>query len=207
MASSNVNNSVATDIDFDGAGVRLGLDAKRCYNIHNKVFLQGYIKSGVSFLAGEFNGTYDQGNQFDSSQVDTEWQAGRIVPVYELEVGAGWCSKCGTWSITGGYTYAAWTNVVKTDDGWVMVYISDRRINGQKVFGIGYALSQDGIHWERGSTQPLISTAEKNWHWLFTISVLEIDGNVHVYYSGRPDRAPATTNIYTLIQTGDLFEK
>jgi predicted GH43/DUF377 family glycosyl hydrolase len=95
-------------------------------------------------------------------------------------------------------------NVVQTQDGWVMLYVSDRSNNiGRKVFGIGYALSQDGIHWERGSTEPLASTAEK--FWLFTISILEFDDTIHAYYSARPERSPATTNVYTLTQIGDLF--
>ena len=100
------------------------------------------------------------------------------------------------------------SNVVQTEDGWVMLYVSERSsISRGKVFGIGYALSQDGIHWERGSTEPLVSTAEKFWNWLYTVSVTEIDGTIHVYYSGRPKGSPATTNVYTLTQIDDLFAK
>ena len=116
VTNSNTNNSVATDIDFEGAGLRLGLDMRGCCNLKNKLFLTAYCNTHVNLLAGEFNGTYIQGNQFDNSQVDTVWEAGRIVPMYELEVGVGLCSPCGTWSVTCGYLYNAWANVVKTDD-------------------------------------------------------------------------------------------
>ena len=97
-------------------------------------------------------------------------------------------------------------SVLQTQDGWVMLYVSEQTsISERKMFGIGYAHSQDGLHWERGSTEPLVSTAEKSWNWLYTISVREINGLLHAYYSGQPSRAPATTNVYTLTQIGDLF--
>ena len=96
-------------------------------------------------------------------------------------------------------------NVVQTLDGWVMFYVSDRTVLGRREFGIGYALSEDGITWERGNPEPLVSTGEKFWNWLYTVSVLEIDGAIHAYYSGRPNRSPATTNVYVLTQIGELF--
>lgn len=97
-------------------------------------------------------------------------------------------------------------NVIQTEDGWLMVYVSDQTsISGRKVFGIGYALSQDGIDWQRGSPDALLSSDEKGWHWLYTVSILEVEGTIQAYYSGRPSRSPITTNIYTLTQIGDLF--
>ena len=136
--NSTTNNTVATDIDFEGAGVRLGLDMRGCCNLREVVFLTAYCNTHVNFLAGEFNGTYLQGNQFDNSQVDTTWEAGRIVPMYELEVGFGFCSPCGTWSVTGGYLYNAWANVVKTDD-----FIS--AVHGSTFQDMGDTITFDGF--------------------------------------------------------------
>jgi predicted GH43/DUF377 family glycosyl hydrolase len=100
------------------------------------------------------------------------------------------------------------SNVVQKQDGWVMLYISDRTgVSGQKSFAIGYALSQDGINWQRPSAEdPLVWTRDKLWHWLYTLSIIEIDGNIHALYSARPSRSPATTNVYTLIQYDDIFK-
>lgn len=98
-------------------------------------------------------------------------------------------------------------NVIQTEDGWLMFYVSDRgRHLGRQTFGLGYAVSQDGVAWTRGNLDPLISTSDKSWFWLFTVSALEIDGAAYVYYSARPDRNPATVNVYMFIQNGELFE-
>ena len=68
-------------------------------------------------------------------------------------------------------------NVVQTDEGWVMFYVSDRgRRLGRRVFGIGYALSTDGIHWERAGAGPLVATGQRSMYWLFTVSAAIVDG-------------------------------
>jgi hypothetical protein len=76
---------VATDIDFTGAGLKLGLEAERFYCA---VPLKLYAKGMTSLMAGEFDATYQQTVQNNSGYgVNTGWKAGRIVPTFDLEIG------------------------------------------------------------------------------------------------------------------------
>jgi hypothetical protein len=108
------NETVDTDIDFYGAGLRMGLEHER--NLFRG--LSAYGKLHGSLLAGEWTADYDQGNNFDASVVDTTWKAGRLTPVLDFEVGMGWTSKCGFWRLNAGYIYSAWFNGVNTND-WI----------------------------------------------------------------------------------------
>jgi hypothetical protein len=108
----NGNETVDTDIDFDGIGLRLGLEGSR----YARRGLSAYGKGFVNLLAGEFRADYDQGNSFDSSVVDTNWEAGRLVPILDLETGLGWTTANGCWYFSLGYLYSAWFNSVKTDE-------------------------------------------------------------------------------------------
>lgn len=109
----NGTEDVVTDIDFDGAGVRLGLEAER-QSCRSR--LRVYSKASSSFLAGKFSASYFQGQSFDPSVVDTNWEAGRIVPVLDLEAGAGWTSKSGRLRLGVGYMVSAWFNTVQTEE-------------------------------------------------------------------------------------------
>jgi hypothetical protein len=111
----NGNETVITDIDFDGVGIHAGLEGER--RLRNGRWLV-YGKVAGSLLAGEWAAAYDHGNNFDSSIVDTEWEAGRITSIVELEFGLTWLSKCENWRLSAGYMYSAWYGVVKTDE-WV----------------------------------------------------------------------------------------
>ncbi len=116
FGSEFVNNgteNVATDIDFDGGGFRLGLEAER-FSCHKSIslFARGY----ASFLAGRFRANYLQTQSFDPVVVDTEWEAGRIVPILDVELGANWTSQCGHWRLGAGYSFSSWFNTVKTDE-------------------------------------------------------------------------------------------
>ena len=105
--------TVSTDIDFDGAGLRLGLEAAR-FSCRNRLHL--YAKGNASFLAGRFRAHYFQGQAFDPSVVNAEWEAGRIVPILDLEAGLGWSSLNGKLRLSAGYVVSAWFNTVTTQD-------------------------------------------------------------------------------------------
>ena len=63
-----------TEITFDGARIRLGLEAERhCCGTGWLV----YGKSAASFLGGSFDARYRQVQSFDPDVVDTSWKAGR----------------------------------------------------------------------------------------------------------------------------------
>lgn len=107
---------VGTDIDFTGTGLRAGLEWERCgARLPVLVYAKGY----TSLLAGEFNATYQQsGDLVSVADVDTEWEAGRIVPTFDLEVGMGIDLPCWHLRATVGYVYSAWTNVLTADE-WI----------------------------------------------------------------------------------------
>ena len=136
LVALNPDGQVGTDIDFYGAGVRLGLEAEQYARRTHMMF---YAKGIASLMAGEFTGTYRQTVQNNSNWgVDTSWQAGRIVPTLDLEFGGGFYSKCGTWRLTAGYMFSFWANVVETQD-----FIQSVQTNN--FAGMGSLMTFDGL--------------------------------------------------------------
>ncbi|MFV1964511.1 MAG: Lpg1974 family pore-forming outer membrane protein [Pirellulaceae bacterium] len=106
--------TVMTDVDFYGAGARIGLEFDKFIGSQWLVYAKGY----ASLIPGEFSADYDQSQSFDSVVVDTGWKAGRLITIWDLELGLGWISNCGTYRFNAGYTFSAWTNMVQTDE-WI----------------------------------------------------------------------------------------
>ena len=129
------SQSVATDIDFNGLGVRLGLEGER-FRHKSRFFFYG--KTYVNFIPGEFNAKFDQGQAFDASVVDTLWEAGRIVSIWDLELGLGHVCKSERLSMSVGYSFSAWTNVVKTDE-----FINAVQTNN--FLDLGETMTYDGL--------------------------------------------------------------
>ncbi len=113
FAGSGTEN-VTTDIDFNGVGVRGGLEMEQYLGCHFLVYAKGY----GSILPGEFRASYLQGQSFDNRVVNTSWKAGRVMTMWDLELGLGWTSKCNHYRATAGYVFSAWTNMVQTDE-WI----------------------------------------------------------------------------------------
>jgi len=117
--------TVLTDIDFSGAGVHLGFEGER-YAANWPFFVYG--KCFASLMAGEFEASYEQTVQAGANfGVDTSWKAGRIVPTFDLELGAGFSCCNGSLRASAGYLFSAWTNVVKTNDLIYAVQTNDFR--------------------------------------------------------------------------------
>lgn len=110
----NGNRQVETDIDFNGVGLKLGLEGERF--VRQRGFV--YSKLNGTFAAGKFAATFDERDASNATVVDTEWEAERIMTIVDFEVGAGWCSDCENWRFNVGYIYSAWTGMVKTDE-WI----------------------------------------------------------------------------------------
>ncbi len=129
--------AVLTDVNFEGVGLRLGLEGERYYC---RVPVKLYMKGFASLLAGEFDATYRQTGQNDPTYylVNTGWQAGRIVPTFDLELGGGFYLPGGNMQCTLGYMFSAWTNVVKTEDWVNAVQTNDFR-------DMGDTMTFDGI--------------------------------------------------------------
>jgi hypothetical protein len=116
LFSPNDTRLVATDIEFEGAGLKLGALAER-YGRNRNLYVYG--KGDVAFLGGEFRSEYFSATEIGQGPfVDTSWKAGRLVTVTDLEVGMGWQNCSGCIRVQGGYMYSVWYNVVKTQE-WI----------------------------------------------------------------------------------------
>jgi len=107
--------SVWTDIDFEGGGLRLGLETQR-YSCRNQLHV--YANGYASFLAGRFRAHYLQGSSVDPVIVDAEWEGDRIVPIIDFEAGVGWTSISGKIRLNAGYMASAWFNTMTTQS-WI----------------------------------------------------------------------------------------
>ncbi|HUT09555.1 MAG TPA: Lpg1974 family pore-forming outer membrane protein [Thermoguttaceae bacterium] len=127
--------TVQTNVQFDGGGIRLGLEGEtRSPNTGCLLYGRGI----ASFVCGEFRATYAQGEDYDASVVDTGWSGGRIVSIVELEIGIGWISPRERWRFTGGYLVSAWYNTVTTG-GFI------RSVQGNNFLGLDDTLTFDGL--------------------------------------------------------------
>lgn len=134
--------AAATDIDFTGVGLRLGLEGERYYC---RVPVMLYMKGFASLMAGEFDATYQQTVQNTAGfGVDTGWEAGRIVPTFDLELGGGVYLPGGTMQLTVGYVFSAWANVVKTEDWIHAVQTNDFRDMGDTITFDGLVARVEG---------------------------------------------------------------
>lgn len=105
--------SVNTNIDFNGGGIRLGLEGEQ-HRTSRGLFVYG--RGVTNLLVGEFDASYRQSNTFAGTQAFTDWSAGRVVPVLDLEAGIGWVGPMRRLKLTAGYMVSAWFNVVTTDE-------------------------------------------------------------------------------------------
>jgi hypothetical protein len=128
-------DTVNTDIDFYGAGMRLGLEALRMH-ANDRLFVYG--NGHLSLVAGEFRADYLQTSTADPVVAQTSYSAGRIIPMLDLELGVGWMSRCKNVQIRGGYLVSSWYNVVRTDQ-W-MSGVGDNNMQD-----LSRALSFDGL--------------------------------------------------------------
>ena len=104
---------VMTDVDFEGLGLRLGFDAER-HSCRNRLLV--YAKGAANFIAGRFRASYFQGSSFDPEIVNTNWEAGRIVPALDIEIGIGYRSLNDRIRLTAGYRVDTWFNMVTNED-------------------------------------------------------------------------------------------
>ena len=126
--------TVATDIDFTGVGVKFGLDGEAT------LFGQwlAYANFSGSFLPGTFSADFDQSQSYDPVVVDTNWKAGRIVTVWDLELGVSRISRCGNYRVNAGYMFSAWTNTLQTDE-WI------EAVHTNNFIGMDSTMTFDGL--------------------------------------------------------------
>lgn len=122
FTSSAAIETVDTDITFDGAGLRLGIEAERRATCSGLIV---YGKGYASFMGGEFTTRYTQADNTRGTVVDTGWVEDRAISILDIELGLGWVSRCGGLRLTSGYTFSGWYNVINTDDFIRAVRTSD----------------------------------------------------------------------------------
>ena len=125
---------VNTAIDFEGVGLRLGIDAER-HNCHGFLL---YGRTALSLIGGEYRSDFLQGSDAAGVQVNTNFKAGRLMPIYDLELGAGWQSPCGHFRFTTGYVVNVWFSALTTDS-WI------RSVHQNQFVGQSDAISYDTL--------------------------------------------------------------
>ena len=135
LFSNNGTETVITDINFEGGGLRMGLEGER--QLGGGCFMV-YGRTVASFVAGVFKAQYNQWESFDAQVVNTNWRAGRIVAMLDLELGVGWTSPDSKLRFSAGYLMSAWYNTVKVNE-----YI--RAVQSNNVLNLGDVLTFDGL--------------------------------------------------------------
>jgi hypothetical protein len=129
------SEAVATNVNFDGGGIRLGLDGERFLPDSG---LMVYGRANVSFVGGEFTGRYTQTNVFAGTVVDTSWKAAKAITIADIEIGMGWASADDSVRASVGYMFSGWYDVVKTND-----FI--QAVQKNSFTGLGDTMSFDGL--------------------------------------------------------------
>jgi hypothetical protein len=110
---SNYTAAVGSSVNFDGVGLRAGLEAER----HNCYGLFVYGKTSASLLGGNDQAKYLQTSSLVAGPVaTTSWAEARCVPMLDGELGIGWERPGGHFRGSIGYVMAGWLNVVKPSD-------------------------------------------------------------------------------------------
>ncbi len=134
FTSTDVQN-VHSQINFDGGGLRFGIEGER----RTPFGLVFYGRAVTSVVAGTFRGAYTQTNQINTNiNVDTGYPADRVVPIVDLEVGTGWSFCNDKLWVTAGYSFSGWFNVVRTDS-----FIS--AVQSNNFSGMSNTLTFDGF--------------------------------------------------------------
>lgn len=102
--------TVTTNINFDGAGGRAGLEGEYCV----KGGFYTYGRGVLSLLAGHFGSNYQQRNVLAGLQARTSTEEDRVVPNVEFEVGGGWSNSSGKVRLQAGYYLSSWYNTLTT---------------------------------------------------------------------------------------------
>jgi len=113
FSNTTTIETVTTAIDFQGGGIRVGLEGER---EGPRFGFTVYGKGYASLLAGQFSSTYSQQDNFSGIVANTSWKDGRVVPVLDLEVGIGWKSAREKLLLSAGYQFSAWYNVVSNEE-------------------------------------------------------------------------------------------
>lgn len=96
-------------------------------------------------------------------------------------------------------------NVVLTDTGWVMLYVSTRANPDiqQQDYYIGYAISEDGLEWSRPEENQLFRAYDRGWFAFYLLTLLHIEDTFWLYFDIQTTLT-GPTNVYLSTYTGSL---
>lgn len=95
-------------------------------------------------------------------------------------------------------------NVVQDGDRWIMVFLttSGQLKFGQGIYRLGYAVSQDGIQWEKPAKNVLLSSADlPEWKATFLVSLVHALDTYFLYFDFATGNG---TNVYLAVFTGSF---
>lgn len=102
-----------TDIDFNGGGIRVGLDGER--RLGGRVSVYGKIYAAA--LSGQFSSDYTMLNvTTDTLLAEARWKDNRVISLVEYELGMAYTSCNQHWRLSGGYMFQHWGNMVTTSN-------------------------------------------------------------------------------------------
>jgi hypothetical protein len=100
-------------IDFDGGGLKAGIDVER--NLRCGFSVYGRLTGAM--MSGRFSSRYTMFNSTTEVLLaQANWKDDRIVPQVEYELGLAWTSTSDRWRLTTGYMYSHWLNTVTTGE-------------------------------------------------------------------------------------------
>ncbi len=103
-----------SNVDFDGGGLRFGLDGERRLGCSG---FSVYSRGNVSTLSGRFHADYYlNNNTTDVLLALADWEDDRIITLLDLEAGLSWTGEQGKWRASAGYLASFWFNTVTTSE-------------------------------------------------------------------------------------------
>ena len=97
-------------------------------------------------------------------------------------------------------------NVIKTSDGWTMIYLATNgtgKFAGPE-FAFGSASSPDGIHWNKSSQNPVLSNKEHSkWSATYLATLLYVNNTYYLYFDLVSPNVGGT-NVYLATFNGTL---
>jgi hypothetical protein len=102
------------DVNFDGGGVKFGVDGGRALGTRG---FSIYARAGVSPLVGEFRSSYHMRNDtVGVALAQANWNDDRFVTLLDYEVGFAWTGQRRRWRFATGYTASFWYNALTTPE-------------------------------------------------------------------------------------------
>ena len=131
-----------TDVDFDGVGLKLGLDFEALVG-HRGWSIYG--RGAATPLFGTFHCDYSMQNTVTGVNLATSsWTEDRFVTQLDIECGAAWTTSC--WRVSVGYYALFWSNSVSTPE-FIHAVQNDHYLNVEDTFAFSGLVLRGEYRW------------------------------------------------------------